>query len=70
MSFDLARFVAAQDPVRPDAIGELRAGLKRGHWMWFVFPQVAGPGRSETARYCAIGSIDALTDDATDALLA
>jgi uncharacterized protein (DUF1810 family) len=37
-------------------VGELRAGSKRSHWMWFVFPQIAGLGRSETARYFAIFS--------------
>jgi uncharacterized protein (DUF1810 family) len=55
---DLERFVAAQDPVWPEVLAELRAGRKRSHWMWFVFPQVAGLGRSETARYYAIGSLD------------
>ena len=58
MTFDLERFVAPQDPVWPEVLAELRAGRKRSHWMWFVFPQVAGLGRSETARYYAIGSLD------------
>jgi len=40
------------------AIGELRAGRKRSHWMWFVFPQIAGLGRSRTAQTYAIGSLD------------
>jgi uncharacterized protein (DUF1810 family) len=57
-TFDLERFVAAQDPIWPEVLAELRAGRKRSHWMWFVFPQVAGLGRSETARYYAIGSLD------------
>jgi uncharacterized protein (DUF1810 family) len=52
--FDLARFVAAQDDVYGTALAELRAGRKRSHWMWFVFPQVAGLGRSSTARYYAV----------------
>ncbi|MBY8828390.1 DUF1810 domain-containing protein [Hephaestia mangrovi] len=52
MSLD--RFVAAQQNVYPTALAELRAGAKRSHWMWFVFPQIAGLGRSETARRYAI----------------
>lgn len=53
---DLARFVAAQDPVWPAVAAELAAGAKRSHWMWFVFPQLAGLGRSPTARRYAIAS--------------
>ena len=56
---DLQRFVDAQDGgVYERALAELRAGEKRSHWMWFVFPQIAGLGRSETARFYAIGSLD------------
>lgn len=52
---DLHRFLDAQDGgVYETAIGELRAGAKRSHWMWFVFPQIAGLGRSEFARHYAI----------------
>ena len=54
--FDLGRFVAAQAPVYAEALAELRRGRKQTHWMWFVFPQVAGLGRSETARHFAIAS--------------
>ncbi|MDE8650242.1 DUF1810 domain-containing protein [Novosphingobium album (ex Liu et al. 2023)] len=50
----LARFVAAQAPVYRQALAELRAGEKRGHWMWFIFPQIAGLGHSATARFFAI----------------
>jgi uncharacterized protein (DUF1810 family) len=53
-SFNLQRFVNAQTPVYSQAIAELREGRKRSHWMWFVFPQIAGLGRSETARFFAI----------------
>lgn len=53
----LARFVAAQASVYPAALAELRAGRKRGHWMWFIFPQLAGLGRSSTARFYAIADI-------------
>lgn len=54
--FDLDRFVAAQDPVYGRVLGELRQGRKTSHWMWFVFPQIEGLGRSGTARYFAIRS--------------
>ncbi len=53
---NLRRFVDAQAPVYPQVLAELRAGHKRSHWMWFIFPQIAGLGRSETARYFAIAS--------------
>lgn len=55
-SHDLQRFVAAQDAhgTYDRALEELRAGRKASHWMWFVFPQVAGLGRSPTAREYAI----------------
>ncbi len=55
---DLARFVAAQESVYPSVLEELGAGRKRSHWMWFVFPQLRGLGRSETARRFGIGSLD------------
>jgi uncharacterized protein (DUF1810 family) len=55
--FDLDRFVAAQDPVWAAVLDELRAGSKRTHWMWFVFPQLAGLGRSAMAQAYAIGSL-------------
>jgi len=55
---DLERFVAAQARVYPHALEELRQGHKRGHWMWFVFPQIAGLGSSPTSRFYAIGSLD------------
>lgn len=51
---DLERFVTAQEGVFPRALAELRAGAKRSHWMWFVFPQIAGLGSSATARTYAI----------------
>ena len=54
MAEGLERFVEAQRPVYNEALTELRAGAKRGHWMWFVFPQIAGLGRSPTARFFAI----------------
>ena len=58
-SFDLERFVRAQDAggTYDSALAELRSGAKRGHWMWFVLPQVAGLGRSETARAYAVSGL-------------
>lgn len=56
--YDLQRFLDAQAPVYARVVEELRAGQKRSHWMWFVFPQLQGLGRSETARYYAISSVD------------
>ncbi len=50
----LQRFLDAQDGVYEQALAELRAGRKRSHWMWFVFPQIAGLGHSSTAVYYAI----------------
>jgi uncharacterized protein (DUF1810 family) len=55
--FDLERFVTAQDGVHDRALSELRAGCKRSHWMWFVFPQLAGLGSSPRARFYAIASL-------------
>jgi uncharacterized protein (DUF1810 family) len=53
-AFDLDRFVQAQDPVWNSVRAELRAGAKRTHWMWFVFPQLEGLGHSSMARTYAI----------------
>ena len=56
--FDLQRFVDAQARVYAQVIDELRAGHKRSHWIWFVFPQIAGLGSSSTAAHYAISSLD------------
>jgi uncharacterized protein (DUF1810 family) len=56
--YNLQRFVDAQAPVYDKVLGELRAGRKQSHWMWFIFPQVAGLGHSEMAQKYAIGSTD------------
>ena len=56
--FDLARFEQAQAPVFAQAIAELRAGRKRSHWMWFVFPQYRGLGFSAMSQRYAIRSLD------------
>ncbi|WP_422075719.1 DUF1810 domain-containing protein [Tranquillimonas rosea] len=55
---DLDRFVRAQDPVWDDVRRELSSGRKTSHWMWFVFPQLRGLGRSETARFFGITDRD------------
>jgi uncharacterized protein (DUF1810 family) len=57
---DLARFRTAQDAhgAYDDALRELRSGRKTSHWMWFVFPQIAGLGSSPTAVYFAVRSLD------------
>jgi uncharacterized protein (DUF1810 family) len=54
----LDRFLAGQRDTYAGALAELRAGRKTGHWIWFVFPQLAGLGRSEMTRYYAITSLD------------
>jgi uncharacterized protein (DUF1810 family) len=56
--FNLERFVEAQAPVYSTVIKELKAGRKASHWMWFIFPQLAGLGRSAAAREFAIASAD------------
>lgn len=56
--FDLARFVAAQDPMMEAVREELSRGQKLSHWMWFVFPQLRGLGNSPTAARFAISSAD------------
>jgi uncharacterized protein (DUF1810 family) len=58
MSSDLERFVAAQDPVYARVVDELFRGSKESHWMWFVFPQIDGLGRSQISRRYAIRSLD------------
>jgi uncharacterized protein (DUF1810 family) len=57
--YDLERFVAAQDSggTYDQAVAELRQGRKTSHWMWFVFPQIAGLGQSPTSRTYAISSV-------------
>ncbi|HWO72273.1 MAG TPA: DUF1810 domain-containing protein [Dehalococcoidia bacterium] len=52
--YHLQRFVDAQEPVYDQVLRELRAGRKTSHWMWFIFPQIAGLGHSSTSRYYAI----------------
>jgi uncharacterized protein (DUF1810 family) len=56
--YHLERFVTAQEGRFDAALAEIRRGAKRGHWMWFIFPQLAGLGRSEMAVFYAIASIE------------
>ena len=60
MSQGLDRFVEAQEPVYAAVLAELRAGQKSSHWMWFIFPQLRGLGRSPTALFYGLA-------DATEA---
>ncbi|MEL7558842.1 DUF1810 domain-containing protein [Stutzerimonas chloritidismutans] len=55
---DLQRFVDAQQSVYDRALAELKAGHKQSHWMWFIFPQIAGLGHSDMARRYAIKDVD------------
>ena len=56
--FELRRFVDTQEPVYDEVLGELRSGRKRSHWIWFVFPQLRGLGRSPTAERFGISSLE------------
>lgn len=56
--YNLERFIEAQRGTFEEACTELRRGLKTGHWMWFIFPQIAGLGRSAMSQRYAIGSLD------------
>ena len=56
--FDLERLVTAQAPIFSAVLNELKAGQKRSHWMWFIFPQLRGLGRSPTAEFYGISSLD------------
>jgi uncharacterized protein (DUF1810 family) len=58
MAFDLERFVTAQAPVYAAVCDELADGRKASHWMWFVFPQLRALGRSATAKFFGIESLD------------
>jgi uncharacterized protein (DUF1810 family) len=58
MTFDLARFVEAQAGIYPGILEELRGGRKDNHWIWFIFPQIAGLGRSWISQHYSIASLD------------
>ncbi|MBV8092606.1 MAG: DUF1810 domain-containing protein [Acetobacteraceae bacterium] len=57
-SFNLERFIDAQETAFQTALKELKAGRKRTHWMWFIFPQLSDLGRSSTAKFYGIGSLE------------
>ncbi len=56
--YDLNRFVSAQEGVYDRALVEVRSGLKRSHWMWYIFPQIDGLGFSPTTKHYAIKSLE------------
>jgi uncharacterized protein (DUF1810 family) len=56
--YNLYRFIEAQERVYDRVVGELKSGRKQNHWMWFIFPQIRGLGRSPMAQMYAIGSLD------------
>ena len=56
--YDLNRFISAQEGVYDRALAELREGLKRSHWMWYIFPQIDGLGHSPTTRHYSIKSLE------------
>ena len=58
MAYDLERFLDAQEPVYERVLDEIRSGRKVSHWMWFIFPQVAGLGSSSISQRYAIASLD------------
>jgi uncharacterized protein (DUF1810 family) len=57
-TYDLNRFISAQEGVFVRALAELRDGLKRSHWMWYIFPQIEGLGHSPTTRLYSIKSLE------------
>ncbi len=61
MDIDLNRFIEAQESEYIIALSEIKSGKKKSHWMWFIFPQIAGLGFSETSRFYAIKNIDEAT---------
>lgn len=65
----LERFIEAQQRDYETALNELRSGRKRGHWMWYIFPQIAGLGMTDTSKYYAINDIGEATDYLMDQTL-
>ena len=58
MPHNLQRFITAQQNDYPTALAEIKQGRKRSHWMWYIFPQIAGLGFSETSRHYALKNVD------------
>ena len=57
MSYDLTRFITAQEHSYDAALSEIKSGRKRTHWMWYIFPQIEGLGHSATAQFYAISDL-------------
>jgi len=66
---DLSRFYKPQENAFEVAYSEIKAGHKRGHWMWYVFPQIAGLGMTDISKYYAIRDLDEATEFLKDPLL-
>ena len=56
--YDLSRFILAQENIYDQALAELKSGHKRSHWMWYIFPQIAGLGESTFSKHYAIKSVE------------
>ncbi|MBB3594220.1 uncharacterized protein (DUF1810 family) [Rhizobium sp. BK529] len=69
VDYDLHRFIEAQNGIYEQALSELKAGRKRSHWMWFVFPQIAGLGTSSMAEKYAIRSAEEASAYLSDPIL-
>jgi uncharacterized protein (DUF1810 family) len=67
--YELERFISAQKGVYDRVLAELRDGLKRSHWMWFIFPQIDGLGHSPTTRFYSIKSLDEARQDLSHPVL-
>ena len=68
MEYDLERFIRAQETDYRTALAEIRDGRKRSHWMWYIFPQIAGLGFSSTSKYYSLKNVEeakAYLDDET-----
>ena len=66
---DLNRFIEAQEEGYPRALKEIKNGMKETHWMWYIFPQIIGLGRSSTAEYYAIKDLDEAREYLNDEVL-
>ena len=69
MAYDLSRFIEAQQRDYAIALAEIRAGRKQSHWMWYIFPQLKGLGRSLTSEYYGIDGLGEATAFLKDAYL-
>lgn len=67
--YNLKRFIDAQHGVYPIALGELRVGRKRSHWMWYIFPQLKHLGHSYNAKYYGISDVDEASEYLADPIL-